>query len=85
VAAVAGPIRPATEAATELAAQGQTLSRDTLSDWLREAGYAVSNARASVLLKIVKVAASPGGDGSAAMLDDLPGSAFSGTTTPATP
>jgi hypothetical protein len=70
VAAVAGLIRPAIEAATELGAQGQTLSRDTLSDRLREAGYAISNARASTLLKIVKATLSPGVDGLLVPLDD---------------
>ena len=77
VAAVAGLIRPAIEAAAELAAQGQTLSRDTSSDWLREAGYAMSNARASALVKVVRAASSPGGDGPATVSAEVPASTLS--------
>ena len=58
VAAVADMIAVAREAAAELAEQGRPLSRESLSDMLRERGHAISNARASTLLKIVKARAS---------------------------
>jgi hypothetical protein len=64
VAAVAGLIQPAMRAASELVEQGRPVTRDALSDGLREGGHMVSNARVSVLLKIVKAASSPDGDDS---------------------
>jgi hypothetical protein len=72
VAAVAGLIQPAINAATELSAHGQTLTRDTLSDRLREAGYAISNARVSALLKIVRAASTPGREPQGPPREDQP-------------
>jgi hypothetical protein len=46
---------PAARAARDaLAASGHSLSRDRLADRMRDDGHGVSNARASLLLKILK-------------------------------
>lgn len=65
VAAVAGLIQPALRAAADLVERGRPVTRDALSDELREGGYMVSNARVSVLLRVVKAASAPGGDATA--------------------
>jgi hypothetical protein len=54
VAAVADMIAPAISAAATLVAQGRPVSRETMSDKLRDEGFAMSNARASTLVKIVR-------------------------------
>jgi hypothetical protein len=70
---VAHLIPAARAARNALAASGQTVSRDRLADRMRDDGHGVSNARASLLLKILKAeenvtqpepvpAASHGGD-----------------------
>jgi Protein of unknown function (DUF2637) len=64
VAAVAGLIQPALRAAADLAERGRPVTRDALSDELRDGGHMVSNARVSVLLRIVRAAASPDGSAS---------------------
>jgi Protein of unknown function (DUF2637) len=65
VAAVAGLVQPALQAASDLIAQGRPVTRDALSDQLRDGGHMVSNARVSVLLKIVKAASAPDAGGAA--------------------
>ena len=65
VAAVAGLIQPALRAAAGLVERGRPVTRDALSDELREGGYMVSNARVSVLLRVVKAASAPGGNAAA--------------------
>jgi hypothetical protein len=51
---VAHLIPAARAACTTLASDGRTLSRDNLADAMRHNGHGVSNARASLLVKIVK-------------------------------
>jgi hypothetical protein len=49
------PVLPAATAARDaLAEQGQALTRKALTEQLRTVGHPVSNARASVLVKILK-------------------------------
>ncbi len=47
-------IEPARSAADEIARGGRRLTRETLLEVLRDHGYAVSNARASALVAILK-------------------------------
>jgi len=51
---VANLLPAARTARTALAASGRRLSRDALADRMRDDGHAVSNARACLLLKILK-------------------------------
>jgi hypothetical protein len=52
----------ARQARAALAAGGRTLSRDRLADRMREDGYGVSNARAGLLLKILRAEGARGTD-----------------------
>jgi hypothetical protein len=51
---VANLIPAARAARTALAADGRSLSRDALADRMRDDGHGVSNARASLLVKILR-------------------------------
>jgi hypothetical protein len=51
---VADLIPAARSARAALAAKGRRLSRDALADRIREDGHGVSNARAGLLVKILK-------------------------------
>jgi hypothetical protein len=51
---VADLLPAARQARAALAASGRGLSRDTLADRMREDGFAVSNARAGLLLRVLK-------------------------------
>ena len=54
IRAVAHLIPAARAARASLATKGRSLSRDNLADAMRDDGHGVSNARASLLLKILK-------------------------------
>lgn len=54
---VADLIPAARAARTALAADGRSLSRDALADRMRDDGHGVSNARASLLVKILRAEA----------------------------
>ena len=54
IRAVADPTAAARAARAAFAAEGRALSRDALAERMREDGHAVSNARASLLLKILR-------------------------------
>jgi hypothetical protein len=54
VVAVTDILPAAISAAADLAVEGRPVSRETLSEKLREQGHAISTARASTLVKIVK-------------------------------
>jgi hypothetical protein len=54
IRAVADLIPAAQAARAALTAGGRSLSRDALADRMRQDGWALSNARASLLLKIFK-------------------------------
>jgi hypothetical protein len=51
---VADLLSAARQARAALAAGGRSLSRDRLADRMREDGYAISNARAGLLLKVLR-------------------------------
>ena len=54
IQSVAHLVSPARAAQTALVSTGRSLSRDNLADAMRNDGHGVSNARASLLLKILK-------------------------------